>query len=138
RPQAARSDRVQPFGRIKVQVCQELHKHWQDVADLFEIPGPHRAKFDRGREPQGVWEWLDERGKLDDLAGALRELHLHHIAARLDPGAGWMEHPPSEPEGDGACTLRRSTPFAPRDRIKARGDPEGARCPRSPRASTPP
>jgi nucleoside phosphorylase len=84
RPQAVRADRAQAFsGQTKVHVCRMLHIHWQDLADWFEIAHYHRAGFERGREPQAVWDWLEERGKLGGLDDALRALKLDHVADGL-------------------------------------------------------
>jgi hypothetical protein len=70
-------------GATKVRVCQPLHKHWEDLADWFDIPLHHRALFGHGREPQGVWEWLEERDKITELNDALIELGLNHVASLL-------------------------------------------------------
>jgi hypothetical protein len=58
-------------GQTKIAVCNRLLADWPQLADHLDIPLPDRARFDRGREPQGVWEWLEARGRLADLAGAL-------------------------------------------------------------------
>jgi hypothetical protein len=46
-------------GKTKVAVCQRLGNSWQDLADYFDIPANERQGFTRGREPHGVWEWLE-------------------------------------------------------------------------------
>jgi hypothetical protein len=58
-------------GQIKIAVCSRLLADRPQLADYLEVPPPDRSRFDRGREPQGVWEWLDARDRLADLAGAL-------------------------------------------------------------------
>ena len=58
-------------GTIKIDICDRLLVDWPRLADALNIPLPDRARFDRGREPQGVWEWLEARGRLAELAGAL-------------------------------------------------------------------
>jgi hypothetical protein len=58
-------------GQTKLEICRRLLADWQQLADYLEVPPPDRARFDRGREPQGVWEWLEARGRLADLARAL-------------------------------------------------------------------
>ena len=62
---------VRYSGQIKIEVCSRLLEDWQQLADYLDVPLSDRARFDRGREPQGVWEWLEARGRLADLAGAL-------------------------------------------------------------------
>ena len=58
-------------GQTKIAVCSRLLADWSQLADYLDIPLPDRARFDRGREPQGVWEWLEARGRLAELAGTL-------------------------------------------------------------------
>jgi bDLD-like protein/TIR domain-containing protein len=58
-------------GQTKIAVCSRLLADWSQLADYLDVPLPDRARFDRGREPQGVWEWLEARGRLAALAGAL-------------------------------------------------------------------
>jgi hypothetical protein len=62
---------VQYPGQIKIAVCDRLLADWPRLADYLSVPPADRARFDRGREPQGVWEWLDARGRLAALAPAL-------------------------------------------------------------------
>jgi len=58
-------------GEIKLSICHRLVSDWQNLADYLQIPPSDRARFDRGREPQGIWEWLEARGRLPELAKAL-------------------------------------------------------------------
>ena len=67
RPQPQRLNAVQFLGQAKLRVCERLTYDWPDLADYFDIPLAHRAKFERGREPQGVWEWVEQRHKLGGL-----------------------------------------------------------------------
>jgi len=67
----AAQETIQYTGQSKVNLCRELVSDWQDLADYFAIPPFTRARFDRGREPQGVWEWLETRRRLSELPGAL-------------------------------------------------------------------
>jgi hypothetical protein len=60
-----------PLGEVKIEICRRLLADWHDLADYFAIPTAQRRSFTRGREPQGVWEWLEARGLLPDLAEAL-------------------------------------------------------------------
>ena len=60
-----------PTGEVKIEVCRRLLADWQDLADYFDIPADQRRSFTRGREPQGVWEWLEARSRLPALAEAL-------------------------------------------------------------------
>jgi hypothetical protein len=55
----------------KITVCRRLGANWHDLADYFRIPSHERARFERGLEPQGVWEWLETRARLPELREAL-------------------------------------------------------------------
>ena len=67
-----RTAQTAPYsGQIKIAICSRLLADWSQLADYLDVPLPDRARFDRGREPQGVWEWLEARGRLTALAGAL-------------------------------------------------------------------
>lgn len=75
RPQPARTDRKQFSGKAKLSVCHRLVQDWADLADYFEIPLYQRTRFLYGREPQGVWEWLEQRDKLYALEDALKAIN---------------------------------------------------------------
>jgi hypothetical protein len=62
---------VRYSGQTKIAVCSRLLTDWPQLADYLDVPLPDRARFDRGREPQGVWEWLEARAQLAALAPAL-------------------------------------------------------------------
>lgn len=70
-------------GRQKLRVCGRLTEDWADLADFFEISPSARARFTRGREPHGVWEWLAAREKLDALSGALKEIGRDDLVEEL-------------------------------------------------------
>ena len=61
-------------GAVKLEVCGRLVADWPRLADYLEIPASDRARFDRGREPAGVWEWLADRHRLSELADALAHI----------------------------------------------------------------
>jgi hypothetical protein len=62
---------VQYSGQIKIAVCSRLLEDWHRLADYLDVPLSDRARFDKGREPERVWEWLDTRDRLAALAPAL-------------------------------------------------------------------
>jgi hypothetical protein len=74
---------VQYSGQTKIAVCSRLLADWPQLADYLDVPLPDRARFDRGREPQGVWEWLEARGRLADLAPALMAIDRSDLVAVL-------------------------------------------------------
>ncbi len=84
RPQPIRKDGKQYTGKVKIQVCRRLINDWLDLADFFEIPPYRRARFQQGREPYGVWEWLEERNKLSSLEDALRFIDREDVLEDLD------------------------------------------------------
>lgn len=70
-------------GQLKVEVCRRLISDWADVADYFEIPLHARARFEKGREPQGVWEWLEQRDRLAALGVGLESIGRADLVAIL-------------------------------------------------------
>jgi hypothetical protein len=70
-------------GQIKIEICNRLLADWSKLADYLDVPLPDRARFDRGREPQGVWEWLEARGRLADLASVLAAIDRNDLVEVL-------------------------------------------------------
>ena len=66
-------------GRHKLAFARRLGDNWQDLADYFDIPVDQRQRFMPGREPQGVWEWLEARRRLEELLEALRYIDREDI-----------------------------------------------------------
>src|SRR4030095_11608412 len=74
---------VRYSGQIKIEVCSRLLADWSQLADYLDVPLPDRARFERGREPQGVWEWLEARGRLAALAPALAAIGRGDLSGGL-------------------------------------------------------
>lgn len=72
-----------PSGKLKVQLCRRLTADWADLADYFEIPAAKRRTFERGREPQAVWEWLEDRERLTELEAALEAINRGDLCRPL-------------------------------------------------------
>lgn len=97
------------LGKVKLDLCRRLGADWQKLADYFTIPAADRARFERGWEPQRVWEWLEDRRKLAQLAEGLRYIERDDLADLL---------PDPFPDGSGpafrryyaACVERWSEP----------------------------
>lgn len=70
-------------GATKISICRRLTSDWKDLADFLSIPSHDRERFDHGRGPAGVWDWLEARGRLLDLPGALREIGRDDLAEEL-------------------------------------------------------
>jgi hypothetical protein len=58
-------------GPLKIQLCDRLLSDWQKLADYFDISSADRARFERGREPHEVWEWLQSHGRFGELKEGL-------------------------------------------------------------------
>ncbi len=72
-------------GQTKIAICSRLLADWPQLADSLDVQLSDRARFDRGREPQGVWEWLEARGRLAELAGALATIGRGDLVEVLPP-----------------------------------------------------
>lgn len=83
RPQPRRITGVQLTGKHKIRMCQRLGDDWYDVADYYEIPRHKRAQFPQGKECQSIWEWLEQREKLESLPAALEFIDRHDLAELL-------------------------------------------------------
>jgi hypothetical protein len=71
-------------GITKLEFCWRLGPSWPELCDYFEIEPYERMCFDRGREPRCVWEWLQIRGRLTELPGALRMIGRDDLVKVLD------------------------------------------------------
>ena len=60
-------------GKTKLAFCKRLGEDWQDLAIISRYPSATAPRFGRGDEPREVWEWLERRTRLGELAGALRD-----------------------------------------------------------------
>ena len=61
-----------PFsGKAKIAACDHLGDSWRKLADYFEIAPADRARFERGDEARGIWEWLENRRRLGELPQGL-------------------------------------------------------------------
>jgi CHAT domain len=70
-------------GKVKLNVCNRLVGNWQDLADYFDIPLHERNSLKAGREPHGIWEWLEQRNKLDQLEVALSYIGRDDLVEEL-------------------------------------------------------
>ncbi|WP_433049182.1 death domain-containing protein [Dactylosporangium sp. CS-033363] len=71
-------------GSLKRQICERLVQDWPDLADELSVPVSHRARFQPGRQPADLWDWLEQRGRLGELKAALRSIGRGDLADRLD------------------------------------------------------
>jgi nucleoside phosphorylase len=70
-------------GAAKLQVLRGLIYDWHDLADLLGVPPFDVYKFTRGDEPRSLWAWLEVRGRLGEMPGALDEIGRTDLADRL-------------------------------------------------------
>jgi hypothetical protein len=78
------ADPISYGGSIKVRVCGRLVSDWGILADYLMVPEHQRAAFVPGREPQGVWDWLEQRHRLADLREALAAIQRDDLVRELD------------------------------------------------------
>jgi nucleoside phosphorylase len=71
--------------RVKLEVVRRLTYDWQDLADIVGVPSYEVRRFRSGDEPRELWGWLENRGRLSDLPGALEEIGRAELAALLRP-----------------------------------------------------
>jgi hypothetical protein len=53
------------------------------LAVVLEIDPYETARFERGHEPRGIWEWLEARGRLGALVPALVSVDRRDLAELL-------------------------------------------------------
>ena len=70
-------------GKVKNAVCDRLILDWERLADYFNVPLGDRDGFKPGRKPHGVWEWLEQRGRLGELEAGLTEVGRADLIAEL-------------------------------------------------------
>ncbi|MGH8628931.1 MAG: hypothetical protein ACREYC_27985 [Gammaproteobacteria bacterium] len=72
-------------GRVKIAICDRLHDSWEKLADYLDIPAADRKRFEKGLEPQGVWEWLQDRKRLAELETALADIRPDLLEVLRNP-----------------------------------------------------
>ncbi|MBW4508543.1 MAG: hypothetical protein KME64_18820 [Scytonematopsis contorta HA4267-MV1] len=82
-PQKIKSTKTYP-GRVKLVICQRLVNDWDKLADYFDIKQHESATFELGKQPNRVWEWLEQRNKLDELEEALIVIGREDLVAELN------------------------------------------------------
>jgi nucleoside phosphorylase len=70
-------------GPAMLSICWALVEDWGALAYYFEIPRHDRARFPRGQEAFGVWEWLAARRRLHELPGALAFIGRPELAEEM-------------------------------------------------------
>ena len=79
REQPERTQKKGLNGKNKICICRDLLDDWHDLADYFDIHPNHRRRFLQGRECQGIWEWLEARGKIEEIEDALKFINREDL-----------------------------------------------------------
>ena len=72
-------------GKAKIAICDRLHDSWEKLADYLDISPADRKRFEKGLEPQGVWEWLQVRDRLAELEPALAAIRPDLLKVLRNP-----------------------------------------------------
>jgi hypothetical protein len=79
---AARPNSLDP--KAKIAIKRGLLTRWDDLADYLEIPTADKATWQKGLEPKGILDWLEERGRLGKLRDAFNYLGYDDLIGVLD------------------------------------------------------
>ncbi|MEZ5592484.1 MAG: trypsin-like peptidase domain-containing protein [Gammaproteobacteria bacterium] len=87
-PDSATEEPVMRFdfsGTNQLEFCRRLSHSWRDLATILEIPSYEQARFDRGDEGRGIWNWLAAREELVRLPPALEAIDRADLARIFAP-----------------------------------------------------
>ena len=82
--QAVRNEPVQYTGTSKFKFCERLGDSWEALAMIFEIPELDRSRFKQGFECGRIWDWIEQRNKMDGLEQALIQIHREDLIQILE------------------------------------------------------
>jgi hypothetical protein len=71
------------WGEAKREFIRRLGDSWQDLADILEIEPADRNRFEQGNQPREIWEFLEHRDRLPELADALHRIGRDDLARYL-------------------------------------------------------
>lgn len=84
-PEPTRSASTGPFsGTAKRRFAEGLVGDWRSLADVLEVPPDEVYRFEPGRGPESLWEWLQVRARLAVLPAALRDVGRDDLADMLE------------------------------------------------------
>jgi metacaspase-1 len=83
-PSATRPRPASLSGHARLGIINRLVTRWEDLATYLEIPLADKAKFDKGNEPRRIMEWLEQRGRLQELRDAFNYLGWDDLIEELD------------------------------------------------------
>jgi hypothetical protein len=76
-------------GSSKIEFCNRLGNDWKTLADYLEIPPADQDRFERGDQGRGIWTWLENRGRLQELPTALQHIQRADLARVLIERPAW-------------------------------------------------
>jgi hypothetical protein len=81
-------------GAAKLAFIRSLGDSWAELADYLEIPPYEKARWRPGDQARDLWEWLETRGRLDELPGALKAVDREDLVTVLGvPGGVTVPRP---------------------------------------------
>ena len=72
-------------GKNQLEFKRRLSTNWRDLATILEIPTHEQARFDRGDEADGIWNWLAKQDELARLPSALEDISRADLAKLFSP-----------------------------------------------------
>jgi hypothetical protein len=79
----ARSPGTRFSGTAKIAFCDRLGDDWKRLADQLHIRSADQARLERGDEGRGIWVWLENRQRLQELVPALAAIQREDLANLL-------------------------------------------------------
>lgn len=70
-------------GAVKAEFVSRCGDSWRELADRLEVPAVDTRRWPPGYEPGLLWQWLTDRRRLGELAGACRQSERPDLAALL-------------------------------------------------------
>jgi metacaspase-1 len=83
-PSTSRPRPASLSGQARLGIIGRLVTRWEDLATFLEIPLADQAKFDTGNEPRRILDWLEQRGRLQELRDAFNYLGWDDLIEELD------------------------------------------------------
>jgi hypothetical protein len=68
-----------------LEVVRGLLGDWTDLADRLGLKAHDTFRFKEGNQPRELWDWLERRGRLGALPGALDDIGRADLARLLRP-----------------------------------------------------
>jgi len=76
-------NKIKFTGGVRIEICRRLGNSWKDLATILEIPTHEQRTFKQGKEPDAIWEWLEDQRRLATLESALTAVGRDDLAEVL-------------------------------------------------------